>query len=126
VTITTYIFGIVSVLIALALVVELLRRGRLRERHAIWWLGAGVLALIASVFPQTVLWAAALLGIEVPVNLVFFVSIAILVIVCLQASSELTLLEARTRVLAERVALLEERDRQRTSGGDDEGPSTRT
>lgn len=121
-TLTTYIFGIVSALVALGLVIELLRRGRLRERHAVWWLGAGILALIAGLFPQTVVWAAGLLGIEVPVNLVFFISIAVVVIVCLQHSSELTLLEARTRVLAEHVALLELRERQNagvTGSGDE-------
>ena len=111
-TIATYIFGIVSALIALALAIELLRRGRLRERHAVWWLGTGIFALIAGTFPQTVVWTAGLLGIEVPVNLVFFVSIAVLVIVCLQHRAELTLLEARTRALAERVALLELRECQ--------------
>lgn len=114
-TLTSYIFGIVSALLVLVLVIELLRRGRLRERHAIWWLVAGVLALIAGVFPDTLLWGASVLGIEVPVNLVFFASIATLVVVCLQHSAELTLVEARTRVLAERVALLELRERQ-TSG----------
>lgn len=111
-TVTSYIFGIASAVLVLVLVIELLRRGRLRERHAVWWLGAGVLALIAGVFPQTLEWSAKVLGIGIPVNLVFFMSIAILVVVCLQHSAELTSLEARTRVLAERVALLELRERE--------------
>jgi hypothetical protein len=124
VTVTSYIFGIVSALLVLVLVIELLRRGRLRERHAVWWLVAGTLALIAGVFPATLVWAAGLLGIEVPVNLVFFVSIAILFIVCLQHSSELTQMEARTRVLAERIALLEMRGRQ-NSASDAAGDTSR-
>ena len=103
----TYVFGIIAALIALAVVIESLRRHHLRERHAVWWLVAGVLALIAGVFPATLDWAAQLIGIEVPINLVFFVSIAILFLVALQNSSELTQLESKTRVLAEKVALLE-------------------
>ncbi|MGX5680776.1 DUF2304 domain-containing protein [Schumannella luteola] len=106
-SVTSYIFGIVSALLILVVVIELLRRGQLRERHAIWWLVAGTLALIAGVFPQTLEWAARLIGVELPVNLVFFVSIAILFLVALQASSELTRLESKTRTLAERVAILE-------------------
>lgn len=105
----SYIFGIVSATIALGVVVELLRRRRLRERHALWWLFAGLLALIAGVFPQTLQFASDLLGIEVPINLVFFVSVAILFLVCLQSSSELTRLESKTRVLAETVALQDRR-----------------
>lgn len=104
-TLTSYIFGVVSAVLALVVVIELLRRRRLRERHAVWWLLAGVLALIAGVFPVTLIWAASFVGIAVPTNLVFFVSIAILFLVCLQASSELTGLETKTRLLAETVAL---------------------
>ncbi|WP_349904881.1 DUF2304 domain-containing protein [Parafrigoribacterium humi] len=106
-TITSYVFGIVSALVVLAIVIELLRRRSLRERHAIWWLVAGIFTLVAGIFPATLTWAANLIGIEVPINLVFFVSIAILFLVCLQHSSELTQLESKTRALAERLALLE-------------------
>ncbi|TFC90414.1 MULTISPECIES: DUF2304 domain-containing protein [Cryobacterium] len=106
-SLTTYVFGIVSALLVLIVVIELLRRRHLRERHAIWWLIAGVLALVAGVFPDTLTWTAALIGVEVPINLVFFGSIAILFLVSLQYSSELTQLESKTRTLAERVALIE-------------------
>lgn len=106
-SLASYIFGIISALLVIVIVVELLRRRHLRERHAIWWLIAGTLALVAGVFPQTLDWVAGLVGVEVPLNLIFFVSIAILFLVCLQSSSELTSLEEKTRVLAERVALLE-------------------
>lgn len=101
----TYILGIVSALIALVTVVELLRRRRLRERHAVWWFVAAILALVLGVFPGTLTALADLLGVEVPANLVFFVSIVILFLVTLQHSSELTGLENKTRVLAEESAL---------------------
>lgn len=109
---TSYVFGIISALLALGVVIELLRRRQLRERHAIWWLIAGVLALVVGVFPSTLQWAATLIGIEVPLNLVFFVSIAVLFLVCLQHSAELTRLEAKTRTLAELVALQDLRLRE--------------
>lgn len=106
-SVASYIFGIVSALLILVVVVEMLRRRHLRERHAAWWFLAGLLALIAGVFPATLSWAAGLIGIAVPINLVFFVSIAILFLVCLQHSSELTMLESKTRTLAERIAIIE-------------------
>jgi hypothetical protein len=106
-TVATYIFGIVSALITLGVVIEMLRRRRLRERHAVWWLIAGTLALIVGVFPKVLEGAAGLLGITVPLNLVFFVSVAVLFLVCIQNSAELTGLESKTRVLAENSALQE-------------------
>lgn len=103
----SYIFGIIAALLTLAVVIEMLRRGRMRERHAIWWLVAGTLALIIGIFPQILNWLSDLLGVGLPVNLVFFVSIAVLFLVCIQHSSELTQLESKTRTLAERHAILQ-------------------
>jgi len=121
-SVTSYVFGIVAAALILVVVVELLRRRHLRERHAIWWIIAGILALIAGVFPATLIWVSQLVGVEVPTNLVFFVSIAILFLVCLQHSSELTKLESKTRTLAERLAILELEVRERdTSRPDNEG-----
>jgi len=104
-SVATYIFGVLSALATLGVVIEMLRRRRLRERHAVWWLVAGVLALIVGVFPGVLVWAANLIGVEVPLNLVFFVSVAVLFLVCIQHSTELTMLEAKTRILAENAAL---------------------
>ncbi|MGV8911268.1 MAG: DUF2304 domain-containing protein [Rhodoglobus sp.] len=104
-TLTSYIFGVLAALLTLGVVVEMLRRNRLRERHAIWWLVAGTLALVVGVFPSALVWAAGVIGIEVPINLVFFVSVAVLFLVCIQHSAELTALEAKTRTLAETAAL---------------------
>lgn len=107
----TYILGIVSALLVIVVVIELLRRGRLRERHTLWWLLAGTLGLVVAVFPNLLEGAAGALGIEVPLNLVFFLSILVLFLVLMQQSSELTRFEERTRTLAEHTAALEDRVR---------------
>lgn len=100
--------GIFAAALTLIVVIEMVRRGRLKERHALWWLLAGTLALIIGIFPGLLDGIAELVGIEIPINLVFFVSIAVLFLVCIQNSSELTTLEEKTRILAEEVALLKD------------------
>ncbi|UNK69733.1 DUF2304 domain-containing protein [Microbacterium sp. H1-D42] len=105
----TYIFGVVAAVLALIAIIELMRRGTLRERHAGWWFVGGVMALVIAVFPQTLGWAAAALGIVVPINLVFFVAIALLFLVSLQYGAELTRTEEKMRVLAEQSAFHERR-----------------
>lgn len=104
-SVTSYVLGIASALFTLIVVIEMLRRRTLRERHAMWWLVAGFLALIVAIFPSLLEWAAQVVGVEVPVNLVFFMSAAILFFVCLQHSAELTRLEEKVRVLTEESAL---------------------
>ena len=111
-TTASYVLGVVSAVLVLGIVIEMLRRRRLRERHALWWLVAGVLALIAGVFPSTLEWASHLVGVQLPTNLIFFVSVAILFLVCLQHATELTTVEAKTRTLAEQSALQELRIRE--------------
>lgn len=120
-TVASYLLGIGSALLVLVVVIEMLRRGRLRERHTLWWLFAGTLGLVVGIFPNLLEGFAHFLGVEVPVNLVFFVSIVVLFLVCIQQSSELTRSEERTRTLAEQVALLDERVRRvETTAGNGE------
>lgn len=105
----TYAFGIAAALLALVAIIELMRRATLRERHAVWWLVGGVLALVVAIFPQTLTWAAQLLGIAVPTNLVFFIAIGLLFLVSLQYGAELTRVEDKIRTLAEQSAFHEQR-----------------
>jgi hypothetical protein len=103
----TYAFGIAAALLALIAIIELMRRATLRERHAVWWLVGGILALVVAIFPQTLTWAAQLLGIAVPTNLVFFIAIGLLFLVSLQYGAELTRVEEKIRTLAEQSAFHE-------------------
>ncbi|MBD8538758.1 DUF2304 domain-containing protein [Frigoribacterium sp. CFBP 8751] len=111
-SITTYVFGIVSAALVLGVVFEMLRRRRVRERHALWWIFAGVLALVVAVFPVLLENLALALGISVPTNLGFFLALVILFLVSVQSSAELTVLEEKSRTLAEHVALQDERIRR--------------
>jgi hypothetical protein len=122
-TVTTYVFGIVSAALVLFVVFEMLRRRRVRERHALAWIVAGAFALLVAVFPQLLTSTAAFLGISVPTNLGFFISVVVLFLVSVQHSAELTVLEEKSRTLAENVALQDERIARleaavRTSGRD--------
>jgi hypothetical protein len=120
-TVVPYVLAVASALLTLYVVVELLRRRRLRERHALWWFIAGILALIVGLVPSILVWAADLVGVVEPLNLVFFTANAILFLVCLQHSAELTTIEAKLRSLAEHTAMLELRLRElesRASAGE--------
>jgi hypothetical protein len=108
----TYVFGIAAAVLALIAIIELMRRRTLRERHAVWWLVGGILALVIAVFPQVLTWAAGVFGIAVPTNLVFFVAIALLFLVSLQYGAELTKVEAKLRELAEQSAFQDDRIRE--------------
>lgn len=100
---------VVTVAIALAaflLVFELLRRRRLRQKYAFLWVLVSTLTVLLSIFPGLLQVASAGLGVEVPSNLLFLVSLLILFGVSLQLSIEVGVLEEQTRRLAEDVGAL--------------------
>ena len=113
---TSHVIGIVSALVVLLFVLEMLRRGILREKFAALWLLLSSVLLILAIFPQILGTIASWLGIAIPANLLFTLAAITLLLVCVQLSHEISRLENRTRRLAEEVALLrqkiEEPDRQ--------------
>lgn len=104
-----YLFALVGGLVTLAFMVELLRRRRLREKYAALWIGVAVVVLLGAFFPQIPAWFADLVGVTAPVNLVFFLGLLVLLVVCVQLSGEVSGLEHENQTLAEESALLRNR-----------------
>ena len=103
---TATVLAIITSVITLVFIIDLLRRGVLKEKYAVLWLGVAGTALILAVFPGLLNWVTSTIGVEVPANLLFFVTIVVLVLVSVQLSYELSRHEAQIRRLAEEVALL--------------------
>lgn len=110
-----HLLSVVAVVIVIWTIIDLLRRKKLRERHAFWWLLLAVFGLIFTLVPGLLDWFSDMLGVGVPLNLAFFVAIVILFLINTQQSKELTLLEDRTRVLAEQVALIRQEQKNQSS-----------
>lgn len=93
--------------IAIVLVmVELLRRRQLKEKYAVLWLAVAVAVAVLAVAPGLLDAVADRLSVADPVNLLLFVGLLVLLLVCVHLSWECSRLEDETRSLAEEVALL--------------------
>jgi hypothetical protein len=114
------VLGIVGSVVVLVALFEMLRRHRLREKYAVLWFLVAVGVLALAVFPGLLTGIAELVGVQVPVNLLFFLASLVLLVLTLQHSYELGRLEEKTRTLAEEVGLLrleqETRRRDEQSG----------
>ncbi len=99
-------FSLFSSILIVAVVLVMLRNGKLREKYAILWLVIGTLTIVLALFPNLLEFAADAVGVIVPSNLLFALSILLLVGVSLHVSRELTILEDETRILAEEVSIL--------------------
>lgn len=107
--------------VTFAFVFFLLRRGALKEKYAVLWLSFSGISLFFAIFPGAPLaWLSRMLGVADPVNLLFFATLVILVLVSVQLSYELSRNEMRIRRLAEEVALLRyEMDQKRQTYNND-------
>jgi hypothetical protein len=101
-----YLLGLVGAAFVLLLVLELLRRRHLRGKYAVLWLVLSVVISVFAVAPGLLDELAQLLGVQLPVNLLFFGGTLLLLAVIMQLSYESGRLEEETRTLAEEVALL--------------------
>ena len=69
--------------------------------------GFAILAtLVLAAFPQLLALTARLLGVQVPSNLLFAMTILLALGVCLHLSWEISVVEDETRTLAEEAAIL--------------------
>jgi hypothetical protein len=93
-------------LVILAAMFELLRRRQLREKYAILWIGVSLAVALFGLFPRLIDVIASPFHIADPPNLLLFMACAVLLLVVVQLSWEISRLEDRTRTLAEEVALL--------------------
>jgi hypothetical protein len=112
---------IVAVLGALALlfvVLELVRRRRLIERYALLWLGAAVVLLGLAAWRDGLDVVAEALGIAAPTNAMFFVALGAIVLLLLHFSVAVSRLTDQSKVLAQRLAILEEQVRGSAADGD--------
>ena len=104
---TAYVLAAVASLLTFVFVFSLLRRGVLQEKYAVLWLLISGAALLLAVIPGSLRWLSDLVGVETPANLLFFITVVVLVLVSVQLSYELSRHELRIRRLAEEVALLQ-------------------
>jgi hypothetical protein len=115
---------IVSVLAAgglLLVVLEAVRRRRLLERYALLWLFSAVVLLVLAVWRNLLEVLASAVGIASPPNALFFVAFGFVLVLLLHFSLAVSRLTDQTKVLAQRLALLEQR-LQRQSGEDADAP----
>jgi hypothetical protein len=114
------ILAAIASILTFVFVFYLLRKGVLREKYAVLWLLTSGVAFVLAVFPGLLQWVSDSLGVKTPSNLLFFVTIVLLVLVSVQLSYELSRHEMRIRRLAEELSLLDDEIRYLRRRFDDE------
>jgi len=93
----------------LMLVLELVRRRRFLERYAILWLLAAFVLLALAIWKGLLSTLAGAVGIIYPPNALFLVAFGFVLVLLLHFSLAVSRLSDQSKVLAQRLALLEKR-----------------
>lgn len=101
--------AILGSVLLLVVVLEMVRRRRLMERYALLWLLSAVVLLGLAAWRNGLVHISKAIGIIYPPNALFFVAFAFVLLLLLHFSSAVSRLSDQTKVLAQRLALLEER-----------------
>jgi hypothetical protein len=117
ITFALFVFGVVF---------EMVRRRLLRERYAILWLAAAFVLFLLAAWTPLLRALSNAVGIATPSNAFFVAAFAFLLLLVLHFSVVVSRLSDETRVLAQRLALLEEQIQTNENMSANEPPAGRT
>ncbi len=102
----TRILAIAGSLSILLVIVELVRRRRLKEEYSVLWIITGLVLLVLSLWYELLLKITSLIGAVLPSSTLFFFGLTFVMLMLLHFSVRVSLLERRVMALAQEVGLL--------------------
>jgi hypothetical protein len=110
--------------VLLLVVLEMVRRRRLMERYALLWMLSAIVLIGLASWRNGLLHVSRAVGIIYPPNALFLIALGFVLLLLLHFSAAVSRLSDQTKVLAQRLALLEERvaqaEKVATDAEDDE------
>lgn len=104
--------AIAGTVLLFVVVLELVRRRRLLERYALVWLGSAVVLLALAIWKGLLGSISSAVGIFYPPAALFVIAFGFILMLLLHFSTAVSRLTDQSKVLAQRLALLEQRQRE--------------
>jgi len=116
------VVAIVAAAGLILVLLDLVRRRRLLERYALLWLFSATILLALAVWRDLLADVADLIGVAYPPNALFLIAFGFVLVLLLHFSLVISRLAEQTKVLAQRVGLLQhEVDQLRARLGEEAG-----
>jgi len=118
--------AVLAALLVMGLIVDLVRRRRLREEYSVLWLVTGSAMVVVAVWYDPLVYLTNLIGLASPNVTLFFFGMIFLVTLNIYASVKISELTDQVKTLAQRLALHEAAEREgrepgpRAGGGEGE------
>ena len=107
-----YFFLPLLIVLALVGIANMVRKEALDLKFALSWLAVGVIVLILDIFPGIMNYLVSLLGIELPVNMMFFFGFCFTLLLVFTLTVKVSKQAEQLKRLTQTIALLEENIRK--------------
>jgi putative membrane protein len=97
----------IGILLYYVVILYFLKKKALELKYTLLWLGAGVVMLLFIIFPSILVWLIQCLGVESPMNGLFFLVIAFLMMICMTLTSIVSRQTRKINRLVQQIAILE-------------------
>lgn len=104
--IQTRIIAVGASLLVLGLVIELVRRRRLKEEYSVLWVITAVVLLVLSLWYPLLLKITSLIGAVLPSSTLFFFGLVFALLMLLHFSVRVSSMERRVTMLVQEMGLL--------------------
>lgn len=102
---------LIAVVLYFLIVFRLLKRKSLNLKYTLLWLLSGVIMLGLAVFPQILVWLAALVGVYDPTNALFAFMFFCVIIILMSLTAIVSRLNEKSKQTIQVLALVEKRVR---------------
>jgi hypothetical protein len=114
------IVAIFATVVLLVVILELVRQRRLLERYALLWLFSSLVLFGLAVWNDALSTVSSAIGIATPSNALFLIAFGFVLVLLLHFSIAVSRLSDQTKVLAQKLAILEDRAVHRKSDSAEE------
>ena len=95
----------IVIIVALCVIVNMIRKKALELKYALIWLGVGASILMLNIFPNIMEWLTKLMGIQLPVNMLFFLGFCFSLIILFSLTVVVSRMSIRIKELSQEIAL---------------------
>jgi len=110
----TQIVAILSAVLLLVLVLEMVRRRRLKEEYSWIWLLTAIGYALVAIWPGLAVWVSRMIGSLNPASVFTFLGLLFLFLISIQFSVQISRLSEHNKDLAQHIAILDSELRRLT------------
>jgi hypothetical protein len=106
-TLPQKIFAVITCLLLFAIILYLVKKGKLREEFSWLWLLTGLVLLVLVLWYDILLFFTKLIGAVLPTTTLFLFGIVFLILLSLHFAIKISILTDQVKNLAQKLSLLE-------------------